>query len=192
MIQKKLKKIFIIFIFLLLFFLLFYFFVFVNHAFSDSDSDSDSLFIQFYDDEILELSNKLPLSDELGKSGEIDSSSKIIDYTSFSITNNKSKKVNYEIYATKENTENEIRGDYIIYYLTDDNDNPLTGYDNNILPTYSSLLSLSNKPYSRLLYSGIISGGEKKSFKLKTWVSDSYTISDNLENFRVNIYVGVK
>ena len=100
--------------------------------------------------------------------------------------------VNYEIYIIKEYNKSEIKGDYIIYYLSDDSNYLLKGYDSNILPSYKSLLSLSDKPYAKLLYSGSLSSEEKKNFILKTWVSDSYTISDNLEKFRVNVNIRVK
>ena len=186
--MKKIVLKIILYIFIIfILWLLLYFFIFDK----GNSLDSSSLFIQFYNDDILEVTNKLPLSDELGKNDECDESSDFIDCINFTIKNISSRNVNYEIYITKEYTKSEIRGDYIIYYLNDGS-NSLKGFDTNILPSYKSLLSLSDKSYSKLLYSGNISSEEKKSFILKTWVSDSYTISDNLEKFRVNVNVRVK
>ena len=187
--MKKIVLKIILYIFIIfILWLLLYFFIFDK----GNSLDSSSLFIQFYNDDILEVTNKLPLSDELGKNDECDESSDFIDCINFTIRNISSEMVNYEIYITKEYNKSEIRGDYIIYYLSDDNNNSLKGFDTNILPSYKSLLSLSDMPYSKLLYSGSISSDEKKNFILKTWVSDSYTISDNLEKFRVNVNIRVK
>ena len=181
---KYILSIFIIFLFLLLL----YYFIF----YKKNSLDSSSLFIQFHNNDILEVTNKLPLSDELGKNDACDESSDFIDCINFTVKNISSEMVNYEIYITKEYNKSEIKGDYIIYYLSDDSNYLLKGYDSNILPSYKRLLSLSDKPYAKLLYSGSLSSEEKKNFILKTWVSDSYTISDNLEKFRVNVNIRVK
>ena len=184
--QIVLKIIFSLFIIFLILFLLYYF-IFDNKK----SLNSSSLFIQFHNDDVLEVSNRLPLSNELGKKDDCGESSDFIDCINFTVKNISSEMVNYEIYITKEYNKSEIRGDYIIYYLNDGKSS-LNGFDTNILPSYKSLLSLSDKPYSKLLYSGSISSEEKKNFVLKTWVSDSYTISENLEKFRVNVNVRVK
>ena len=185
--QIVLKIIFSLFIIFLILFLLYYF-IFDNKK----SLNSSSLFIQFHNDDVLEVTNRLPLSNELGKKDDCGESSDFIDCINFTVKNISSEMVNYEIYITKEYNKSEIRGDYIIYYLSDDNNNSLKGFDTNILPSYKSLLSLSDMPYSKLLYSGSISSDEKKNFILKTWVSDSYTISDSLEKFRINVNVRVK
>lgn len=185
--QIVLKIIFSLFIIFLILFLLYYF-IFDNKK----SLNSSSLFIQFHNDDVLEVSNRLPLSNELGKKDDCGESSDFIDCINFTVKNISSEMVNYEIYITKEYNKSEIKGDYIIYYLSDDSNYLLKGYDSNILPSYKSLLSLSDKPYAKLLYSGRLSSEEKKNFILKTWVSDSYTISDNLEKFRVNVNIRVK
>ncbi len=185
--QIVLKIIFSLFIIFLFLFLLFHFVFDKNNSI-----DSSALFIQFNNDDVLEVTNKLPLSDELGKNGECEGLSDFIDCINFSIKNISSEMVSYEIYITKEYSKSEIKGDYINFYLHDDMNNSLKGFDSNIIPSYNSLLSLNDKPYSKLLYSGTLSSEEKKNFILKTWVSDSYTISDNLEKFRVNVNVRTK
>ena len=155
---------------------------------------SDKIEVKFETSDIVDINNKLPISDEIGKSyNGTGIEEKIEGYSSFSIENNNDRKVNYEIYLTKKtNIDNEIKSNYIKLYLTDENNNPYDGFDQNKIVSYYDLYSLNDKPGSKLLYKGsLVSGGSKK-FILRSWVSDTYVISRNEETFNFDIDAKIK
>lgn len=152
--------------------------------------NSEDLSVNFKDNSKIEIKNILPVSDTLGitfdGSGTADG---IQGYSEFTVENLGSSKSNYEIYITKIDNDNEINGNYVKFYLTDDEDVAFDNFNSNILPTYNKLSSLSNKPDSKLLYSGTINSNDKINFKLRVWLSDSYAVSDDLEVFDFEIFV---
>ena len=149
---------------------------------------------KFINTDIIELNNKLPLSDEIGKNYSGTGMEKEIEgYSKFVISNPNDRKVNYEVYITKLNTEkNEIRSDYIKLYLTDEKNNPLKGFENNKIKSYHDLYALSDKPGSRLVYRGSLVSGATKTLILRSWVSDSYIFSKDEEIFNFDIDVRIK
>lgn len=149
---------------------------------------------KFIDTDIIELNNKLPLSDEIGKNyNGTGMEKKVEGYSSFVITNPNDRKIEYEIYITKMSTEqDEIRSNYIKLYLTDDKNNPLEGFENNKIKSYADLYALNDKPGSRLVYRGNLVSGSSKKFILRSWVSDSYVLSKNEEVFNYDIDVRIK
>ena len=150
--------------------------------------------VKFDDTDIVKLTNKLPVSDEIGKNYNGTGVEKgIVEYKSFTISNPNDGKVEYEIYLTRvTNKIEDMRAGYIKLYLTDEKNNPIEGFDTKKLPTFYDLTALSDKLSSRLLYSGsIVSGGSKK-FILRSWVADTYVLSSEEEDFNYDIDVRIK
>ena len=96
-------------------------------------------------------------------------------------------KRDYDIYLIKKNNEKEIKENYIKFYLTDEADNPLEGYKQNSVPTYNDLLSLVNLPAARSLYSGSLKGRETQKVILRSWLSDSYAVSNEERSFSFDV-----
>lgn len=149
---------------------------------------------KFLNTDIVELNNKLPLSDEIGKNYNGTGMEKEVEgYSIFTVSNPNDRKVNYEIYITKMDIEkDEIKSNYIKFYLTDDNNNPLDGYEKNKIKSYHDLYSLSDKPGSRLIYKGSLVSSASKNFILRTWVSDTYAFNKKEEGFKFDIDVRIK
>lgn len=134
------------------------------------------------------INNSLPISDTLGKN--IEESDKKQNYNILSIKNDNNEDVKYQIYITKINPEgNHINGNFIKYYLTDENNVALEGFEKNFIPTYSSLLSLNDKPESKLLYTGKIKANSVEKVILRSWVSDSYALGESEQSFSFSIGV---
>lgn len=170
-------------------FVLFVFSFVIVNLFTGSTSDK-KISARFKSDKVIKLTNKLPITDELGRS--IDENTDIKSYIEFSILNPNDRDVDFEIYLTKENTAHDIVDNYIKFYLTDDNDNAVKGFEKNKLPSYKDLVVLNDKPGSKLLYKGTISKNDKNNYRLRVWVSDSYALSDDLEEFIAKVDVRMK
>ena len=150
--------------------------------------------IKYINGNTVELSNKLPISDEIGKSYKGTGVEKgIVEYKEFILSNKNEGKINYEIYLTKTHNKNkDIRSNYIKLYLTDDSNNPLKNFDKKQMISYYDLFALNDKPGSKLLYNGTLSSGESKTFILRSWVSDTYIISSESERFGFDIEARLK
>ena len=155
--------------------------------------DDRELSAKFEDTKVVTLKSILPISDTLGRNldgkGTEDG---VQGYVEFSIRNNSNKDAKYEIYIIPKEVEKEIKGNYIKFYLTDNINNPVAGYEKNLLPTYNDLLSIVDKPEARLLYRDKIKAKEKKKFILRSWLSDSFGISDRDSEFSYEVGVRVK
>lgn len=160
----------------------------------DYEKSKYKIDVKFSDNDIVQLTNKLPVSDDIGKNYTGSGVEKgIIEYKSFTITNPNERKVSYEIYLTKlENKIEDLRTGYIKLYLTDGKNKPVEGFETNKISTYYELPSLSDKITSRLLYSGSLVSGGSKEFILRSWVSDTYILSNKEEDFRYDIGVRLK
>lgn len=144
--------------------------------------------------DIITLDNKLPISDSLGKTyQEKKNADRIEGYSTFTIKNPNEEKITYEIYLTERFSEkNVINPNYIKLYLTDNSDKAYPGFDSNAVKSYGSLKTLLDKPGSRVLYKGTLVSGATASFKLRSWLSDSYVISNIDEEFTYDIGVRIK
>lgn len=132
--------------------------------------------------------NDLPISDALGKN--VKESSNNAGYVIIDIKNENDEDAKYQIYITKINpSDNHIKDNYIKYYLADENNNPLDGFNNNLIPSYNSFLYLNDKPSSKLLYKDRIKANSSKKIILRVWVSDSYPISDEKKDYSFKIGV---
>lgn len=162
-----------------------------TYSISKSKSkDKANLYLKMTGDRQINITNKLPMSDELGKS--IDESDDMKAYVNFSIKNTSDEDLDYDIYIVKDNSKSTIKNSYVKFYLTDISDTALDGFTNNMLPNYDDLLSLSDKPAGKLLYSGTIRGKTKENYKLRVWLSDTYAINTELERFNAKLSVKVK
>ena len=177
---------------LILFVLSFVFSIFYFNSHKQSNS-SDDITVKFDKSKNIIITSDLPISDELGK--KIDgkgTDTGIQGYMEISITNNLSKTVEYEVYINKIQLSDEIRGNYIKYYLTDEADNPLKGFEKNAIPTYNDLPVLMDLHSSNLLYRGTIKEKEKQKLILRSWLSDSYVVSNEQHSFNYDVYVRTK
>lgn len=161
--------------------------------------DEKSYFLKFHSEEdVIHLKNELPVSDAIGKTFTGEGTEKgIQSYLEFqiipSIPIEKEKKIHYEIYITKRREDTAFINDhYIKFYLTNEEDNPLKGFDEYHIPVYSELKYLRDKPSSKLLYAGTMLSSEKPKFKLRVWLADNYAIAENAEIFVSDIYVRIK
>ena len=148
----------------------------------------------FEGDSTVQLTNKLPISDSIGKNYDGTGMEKDIEsYKSFSISNPNNKRIDYDIYLTKSVNEiSDIRSSYIKLYLTDDKNVPVAGFDSKVIKSYYELYSLNGKPASQLLYSGSLAKNATDKFILRSWVADTYIISKNVEDFNFDIEVRIK
>lgn len=138
------------------------------------------------------LNSSFPVSDALGKvyKGDADDSKQVLK--EFTYKNEYSTDINYQVYLKKNSKcsgKNEIGNEFVNLYLTDSNDNALNGFTNNKLPTYSSLSVIDDLPDSKLLYSGIIKSNSSMKFKLRSWVSDLYSLGNDNKCISFDIYV---
>ena len=150
--------------------------------------------IDYENNSVVDLTNKLPMSDEIGKNyNGVGVEKGIAEYKKITITNKNKSKVNYEIYLTKiHKEEKDIRSNYIKLYLTDEKNNPIKGFNKKQVISYYDLLSLNDKPGSKLLYSGSLANDESDTFILRSWVADTYLLSNEEESFEFNIDIRMK
>jgi len=150
---------------------------------------NQKLDVVFDTSDIITIENKLPISDEIGKHYEgYGMEENIEGYSTFSITNPIDRKITYEIYLTKQDSNiKTIKSNYVKFYLTDENNNPYKGFDQNKMVNYHDLYILNDKPGSVLLYRSTLMGNKTAKFKLRMWLSDSYGINQEKENFSVDI-----
>lgn len=190
--QKKYKT---QLIFSLMIVIVFFFALFLFSFLILQKRDKSPLKVSYQTSSVLRLKDLLPVSDTLGKTfigkGTVDG---VQGYVSFSIYNPTNRKISYDILLMEHDDStslNKIRANYVKLYLTNDIDVPFSGFDNRRLPTYSDLSVLKDEPGSKLLYRGILNGKEKENFRLRVWLSDSYSISNNQDekNFIVDVKV---
>ncbi len=191
MVKKDVKQLTLAIIVIVCLFVVFMGFGFLFDKYKSSENKTYNLGVKFSDNRNVYLENTLPVTDKIGKELDgVSSSMSLQGFKEFSIENNYDKKIDYQIYLKVKNScENMIDEEYIKLYLTDTSNNPLSGFENNKLPTYSSISSLNDKPDSKLLYTGSINKNSISKFRLRVWVSDLYSINRDKECFSFDIYV---
>lgn len=190
MIKANKKQLYLAIIIIIILFSFSFFFLLGSFRKEESHNENE-LKIEFLNDGALYLNNTLPVSDKIGKSydgyGVADG---VQGYNEFSIENNSEIENEYEIYLVKNKVkEKEISEKFIKMYLTDHNNIPLDGFEKNLIPVFSNLVILNDKANGKLLYKGKINANSKLKFKLRIWVSDSYAISKENEQFSFSINV---
>lgn len=155
---------------------------------------NQKLDVVFDNSDILFIENKLPISNSIAKNYEgYGMEENIEGYSKFSVTNPLDRKITYEIYLTEQNTDmKSIKTNYINFYLTDDKNNPYSGFDKNKMVSFYDLYPLKDKPGSKLLYRSTLMGHKTAKFKLRMWLADSYGLTQNKESFSVDIDVRIK
>ena len=134
----------------------------------------------------INLQNAMPISDEVGK--KLERSENNEGYFDFNVSCSLAgtARINYEVYATKLNVENPLSEEYVKMYLTDGTtDQPILGYDNDV-PTYYSLKDSTVASGSKTLYTGSFTNSGVQSFRLRMWLSDQYTVTDQSNDFKIN------
>lgn len=186
------KQVIIALMFVVFLFLVSFLFAFLYAK--NKVENKDDLLIDFNPSNVVLISNKLPISDILGKDIiKEDDVDNIHEYILFSLKNTNDFSVEYEIYLTKKELQtNWLNDNYVKFYLTDDKDIPYEGFKKNKVPSYADFSYLSDKPNSKLLYRGVLRRKESSKFKLRAWLSDSYVIANYVENFGVDINVRIK
>lgn len=186
MIFKDKKQIIIAFIIVVFFIILSVFITFMVKDGTDKNNLSISI-----NSKNINITNELPISDILGK--KIEENDKNIGFATISIKNNNKINASYQIFVTKkESNKKQIKENYIKLYLCDSEGNEIKGFDSSLIPSYNDLRYLNDKPNSKLLYNGTIAGEDTEKLLLKVWVSDSYALSDEIENFTFDIGVREK
>lgn len=157
-----------------------------------NDKSKDSLTIKSNDNLVIVLDNNLPLSDKLALENNKNTvSGEVFKNIQFEVINSSDNSINYELYITKEEREDEINGKFIKMYLTKANGDIINGFDSENVPNYDKLNAISDMPGSRILYKGTIKGNSTDKFDFKTWISDSYKNFDKNEEFIYKISVRV-
>lgn len=137
------------------------------------------------------ISNSLPMSDVDGKNFSLDNFDGVYDYYDFEVTSNYDENIYFEVYLTKEDLGSEIDPHYVKLYLVDlDTCMEIINKD-SIVPTYYDLYVSTSDPMGKRLYYGLLSAGETKRYRLKMWLSDAYSISDEFSEFEVRIHTKV-
>ena len=127
------------------------------------------------------------VSDDFGKNIS-ERNNGAFGYLKFDVINRTKYDRSYQIFITKKDSEKkEINGGYITFYLTDLMDQPMSGYQVNKLPTYNDLRYPSDKPDSRVLYSGLVKGNDRKQFILRVWIDETYVVSNEDVDFSFDI-----
>lgn len=134
----------------------------------------------------IHISNKLPLTDESGRT--LDASNvddDILNEISFSVESTGDKKIasNYEVYLESEENDDTIDPNYVKVYLTDRDGKAFKDYSGNEVMTYRNLRVSKSSASGKLLYSGTIFGNQKQEFKLRIWLDETYFLSDTKKEF---------
>ena len=133
------------------------------------------------------IKNIISVSSKFGKDIQEENGG-AFGFVSFDVVNQSSEVRNYQIYITKnDSSAKEINNQYVTFYLTDGNNQPMSGYTREDLPKYSSLRYVEEKPSSKRLFTGSLNGNETAHFILRVWIAEPYIIQEPTESFSFNI-----
>ena len=134
------------------------------------------------------INNIISVSDEFGKSIH-ESTDGDFGYLEFEVVNNTNEIRNYQIYITRlYSNYKEINPNYISFYLTDENNNVLKGFDTNKCPSYDDFKFIEDKADSKYIYKGSLKGNERKKFIVRAWIAENYVVDHSIEEqFAFNI-----
>lgn len=141
---------------------------------------------------VISYSDKLPMKDEMGKKIKYDDDNKNVQgYYQFDVINNNDEGTYYEIYVDMADYSNLVHTNFIKLYLTDSDNNPIDGFGGKAVPTFYKLKNSSSSLTGKRLYRGYIKSKESKSFILRSWIGDAYSIDsyDKEVIFEVNVEV---
>ena len=137
------------------------------------------------------IKNILPVSDTIGKKYNGSGSEKNIqELKEFVIKNDNDSKISYTIYIKPNIVDSKtIKTNYIKVYLTDEFDKPLEGFEKNRIPAISDLTVSNNNPDKLILYEGMIKKDEEQKFKLRSWLADSYAVTEEEQIYDFDIEI---
>lgn len=166
--------------------IVFFFLIIIVIVLTRDKFNSNSNSVSLTGTNSIHISNKLPLTDESGRT--LDASNvddDILNEISFSVESTGDKKIasNYEVYLESEENDDTIDPNYIKVYLTDGNRKAFKDYSGNEVMTYRNLRVSKSSASGKLLYSGTIFGNRKQEFKLRIWLDETYFLSDTKKEF---------
>ncbi|MBR6136706.1 MAG: hypothetical protein IKQ06_00965 [Bacilli bacterium] len=134
------------------------------------------------------INNIISVSDQFGKS-ITESNNGDFGYLEFEVVNNTNEIRNYQIFITRLFSDyKEINPSYVSFYLTDDNNKVMKGFDTNKCPSYEDFNFIDNKADSKLIYKDSLKGNERKKYKLRVWLTENYVVDHSIEEqFAFNI-----
>ena len=166
--------------------IVFFFLIIIVIVLTKDKFNSNSNSVSLTGTNSIHISNKLPLTDESGRT--LDASNvddDILNEISFSVESTGDKKIasNYEVYLDSEENDDTIDPNYVKVYLTDGNRKAFKDYSGNEVMTYRNLRVSKSSASGKLLYSGTIFGNRKQEFKLRLWLDETYFLSDTKKEF---------
>ncbi len=166
--------------------IIFFFLVIIVIALAKDKLKSNSNSVSLTGTNSIHISNKLPLTDESGRT--LDASNvddDILNEIAFSVESTGDKKIssNYEVYLESEENDDTIDPNYVKVYLTDGDVKAFKEYSGNEVMTYRNLRVSKSSASGKLLYSGTIFGNQKQEFKLRLWLDETYFLSDTKKEF---------
>lgn len=168
--------------------------VFLYFSSNISDTKNAALIFSYSENSgDLVVDNSMPITDAVGKQLKFSANQEKYGFSEFSISSNMDglKSVDYEIYAIPVGVAMQLPTDYVKVYLTDgENDLPIDYYRNSV-PTYRELKVSRSTPGGKRIYSGTIKNGEIKTFRLRTWLAESYPITTESYSFKMLLRVRV-
>lgn len=140
------------------------------------------------DNSYISLENALPISDKQGK--ELSGAKNVFDFN-VSASYKGVSKIKYDIFAESVDN-NTLPEEFVKVYLTDQNDNPVEGYEGDNVPLYEDLqnYNYNGKNHYKLLHSGYLTEQDSnKNFRLRIWLSSDFTDGSNqlTFSFKVNV-----
>ena len=166
--------------------IVFFFLVIIVIGLTKEKFNSNSNSVSLTGTNSIHISNKLPLTDESGRT--LDASNvddDILNEIAFSVesTGDKNISSNYEVYLESDENDDTIDPNYVKVYLTDGDGKAFKDYSGNEVMTYRNLRVSKSSASGKLLYSGTIFGNQKQEFKLRLWLDETYFLSDTKKEF---------
>lgn len=166
--------------------IVFFFLVIIVIGLTKDKFNSNSNSVSLTGTNSIHISNKLPLTDESGRT--LDASNvddDILNEIAFSVesTGDKNISSNYEVYLESDENDDTIDPNYVKVYLTDGDGKAFKDYSGNEVMTYRNLRVSKSSASGKLLYSGTIFGNQKQDFKLRLWLDETYFLSDTKKEF---------
>ena len=161
--------------------IVFFFLVIIVIGLTKDKFNSNSNSVSLTGTNSIHISNKLPLTDESGRT--LDASNvndDILNEIAFSVESIGDKNIssNYEVYLESDENDDTIDPNYVKVYLTDGDEKAFKDYSGNEVMTYRNLRVSKSSASGKLLYSGTIFGTQKQEFKLRLWLDETYFLSD--------------
>ena len=166
--------------------IVFFFLVIIVIGLTKDKFNSNSNSVSLTGTNSIHISNKLPLTDESGRT--LDASNvddDILNEISFSVesTGDTNISSNYEVYLESDENDDTIDPNYVKVYLTNGDGKAFKDYSGNEVMTYRNLRVSKSSASGKLLYSGTIFGNQKQEFKLRLWLDETYFLSDTKKEF---------